>query len=107
MLYFTFRMPFPTHPYTLLGSLSVPTYLPSMCVQLCLPQSEQPADLLFAQLGEAGPATPIKGAVILSPPWNFYEGHKFLSSSVLQLVYSRAMAKNLRSVSRFGSLYLG
>lgn len=49
-------------------------------------------------LGEDGDATPIKGCCVLGAPWNFVDGHVFLSRSYLQLVYSRAMAKNLRRV---------
>lgn len=56
------------------------------------------ANVLAKYLGEEGTATPLKAGIVIGCPWDFYEGHVYLSSSWLRLIYSRAMAKNLRTL---------
>lgn len=58
------------------------------------------ANSLAKQIGQAGPSTPFNAAIILGCPWDFYEGHVFLSSSFMGRIYSRAMAANLRGLLR-------
>lgn len=57
------------------------------------------ANVLAKYLGEEGAATPLKAGIVLGCPWDFYDGHIYLSSSFLRLIYSKAMAKNLRFIS--------
>ncbi|ORY79708.1 putative lipid metabolism-related protein [Leucosporidium creatinivorum] len=54
------------------------------------------ANQMAKLIGQDGESTPLKAGIILGAPWNFVDGHVFISSSWLQLVYSRAMATNLR-----------
>lgn len=56
------------------------------------------ANQLTKLLGEDKGDTSIKAAVSLSNPFNFYESHVQLASSWLRRIYSRAMAKNLRTL---------
>lgn len=56
------------------------------------------ANQMAKLVGEDGPASPLKAAVVLGAPWDFWEGHIMLSSSWLRRVYSKAMAANLRRV---------
>jgi predicted alpha/beta-fold hydrolase len=56
------------------------------------------ANVLAKYLGEEGAGTPLKSGVILGCPFDFYEGHLFLSQGYLKSIYSKAMAKNLRTM---------
>ncbi|KAK4058606.1 hypothetical protein OIO90_000050 [Microbotryomycetes sp. JL221] len=56
------------------------------------------ANQMAKLVGEDGDATPLKGAVVLGAPWDFWEGHIMLSASWLRRIYSKAMAANLRRV---------
>lgn len=54
------------------------------------------ANQMAKLIGEDGDSTPLKAGLVLGAPWDFVDGHVFISSSWLQLIYSRAMASNLR-----------
>lgn len=48
--------------------------------------------------GEDGEATPLKSIIAVSGPWDYLLGHIELSSTWLRLVYSRALASNMRKL---------
>ena len=48
--------------------------------------------------GEDGENTTLSAACVLSNPWDFFAGHVELEKTYLGLIYSRAMAANLRGV---------
>ncbi|SCV68924.1 BQ2448_1944 [Microbotryum intermedium] len=56
------------------------------------------ANQLAKYLGLEGERSALKAGVVLGAPWDFVDGHVVLSSSWLRLIYSRAMAKNLRRI---------
>jgi predicted alpha/beta-fold hydrolase len=57
------------------------------------------ANVLAKYFGEEGDATPLKGGAVLGCPWDLYKGHIELGKNLLGWTYSKAMARNLRSVS--------
>lgn len=56
------------------------------------------ANILTKLLGEDGLDSPLNAAVALSNPCDFWQGHVALESSALGRLYSRKMAKSLRTV---------
>lgn len=54
------------------------------------------ANVLAKYLGQAGAQTALKSGSILGCPFDFYEGHIYLSSTWMSRIYSKAMAGNLR-----------
>ncbi|GAA6037019.1 hypothetical protein JCM8097_005511 [Rhodosporidiobolus ruineniae] len=56
------------------------------------------ANQMAKYVGEEGEDCPLNGAIALGAPFDFVRGHIALCSSWLRMVYSRAMASNLKAV---------
>ncbi|KAM0792571.1 hypothetical protein ACM66B_005234 [Microbotryomycetes sp. NB124-2] len=63
------------------------------------------ANQMAKLVGQDGESTPLKAAVVLGAPWDFWEGHIMLSSSWLRRIYSKAMAANLRRVLKNAGVF--
>ncbi|GAA6001257.1 hypothetical protein JCM10207_007489 [Rhodosporidiobolus poonsookiae] len=56
------------------------------------------ANQMAKYVGEEAEDCPLNGAVVLGAPFDFVKGHIALCSSWIRMVYSKAMAKNLRTM---------
>ncbi|GAA5868956.1 hypothetical protein JCM8547_003232 [Rhodosporidiobolus lusitaniae] len=56
------------------------------------------ANQMAKLVGEEATDCPLNGAVVLGAPFDFVRGHVALCSSWIRMVYSKAMAKNLKTL---------